>query len=97
MAPKPLQKPHPPLWVAARHPTTYDWALPLGCNIMSWALTRPFGEVVKYKPIGADPDGVKSARGMRVMQFMNWQSGNTTGKVNYSFPTYWQRSTFRNH
>jgi alkanesulfonate monooxygenase SsuD/methylene tetrahydromethanopterin reductase-like flavin-dependent oxidoreductase (luciferase family) len=47
--PKPLQKPHPPLWVAARHPTTYDWALPLGCNIMSWALTRPFGEVVKYK------------------------------------------------
>ena len=49
VAPKPLQKPHPPLWVAARHPTTYDWALPLGCNIMSWALTRPFGEVVKYK------------------------------------------------
>ena len=49
VAPKPLQKPHPPLWVAARHPTTYDWALPLGCNIMSWALTRPFSEVVKYK------------------------------------------------
>ena len=49
VAPKPLQKPHPPLWVAARHPTTYDWALPLGCNIMSWALTRPFSEVIKYK------------------------------------------------
>ncbi|MBM3523900.1 MAG: LLM class flavin-dependent oxidoreductase, partial [Alphaproteobacteria bacterium] len=49
VAPKPLQKPHPPLWVAARHPTTYNWALPLGCNIMSWALTRPFSEVQKYK------------------------------------------------
>jgi len=47
--PKPLQKPHPPLWVAARHPSTYDWALSHGCNIMSWALTRPFSEVEKYK------------------------------------------------
>ena len=47
--PKPLQKPHPPLWVAARHPSTYDWALGQGCNIMSWALTRPFNEVEKYK------------------------------------------------
>mgnify|MGYP005645355255 CR=1 FL=1 len=47
--PKPLQTPHPPLWVAARHPSTYDWALKHGCNIMSWALTRPFNEVEKYK------------------------------------------------
>ena len=47
--PKPLQKPHPPLWVAARHPSTYDWALSQGCNIMSWALTRPFSEVEKYR------------------------------------------------
>ena len=47
--PKPLQKPHPPLWIAARHPSTFDWALGQGCNIMSWALTRPFSEVEKYK------------------------------------------------
>ncbi|MBC6439296.1 MAG: LLM class flavin-dependent oxidoreductase [Rhodospirillales bacterium] len=47
--PKPLQTPHPPLWVAARHPSTCDWALREGCNIMSWALTRPFSEVEKYK------------------------------------------------
>ncbi len=46
--PKPVQKPHPPLWVAARDPGTYDWALSHGCNIMSWALTRPFDEVEKY-------------------------------------------------
>ena len=47
--PKPVQKPHPPIWVAARAPVTYDWAVANGCNIMSWALTRPFSEVEAYK------------------------------------------------
>jgi len=31
------------------------------------------GEVVKYKPIGADPDGAKAARGARVAQYLNWE------------------------
>lgn len=47
--PKPLQKPHPPIWVAARDPGTYDAAVKEGCHIMSWALTRPFSEVETYK------------------------------------------------
>jgi flavin-dependent trigonelline monooxygenase, oxygenase component len=47
--PKPLQKPHPPLWVAARSPHTYDIAVKNGCNILSWALSRPFSEVESYK------------------------------------------------
>ncbi len=46
--PKPVQQPHPPIWVAARDPGTYDWAIKNGCNIMSWALTRPFAEVESY-------------------------------------------------
>lgn len=46
--PKPVQRPHPPIWVAARDPGTYDWAVENGCNIMSWALTRPFAEVETY-------------------------------------------------
>ncbi|MEM7207419.1 MAG: LLM class flavin-dependent oxidoreductase [Pseudomonadota bacterium] len=46
--PKPLQDPHPPIWVAARAPITYDWAVQNECNIMSWALTRPFSEVETY-------------------------------------------------
>ncbi len=46
--PKPVQKPHPPLWVAARDPGTFDWAVGQGCNIMTWALTRPFQEVENY-------------------------------------------------
>jgi flavin-dependent trigonelline monooxygenase, oxygenase component len=47
--PKPLQKPHPPIWIAARAPVTYDFAVKNGCNILSWALSRPFSEVETYK------------------------------------------------
>jgi alkanesulfonate monooxygenase SsuD/methylene tetrahydromethanopterin reductase-like flavin-dependent oxidoreductase (luciferase family) len=47
--PKPLQKPHPPIWVAARSPITFDYAIKNECNIMSWPLTRPFAEAELYK------------------------------------------------
>jgi alkanesulfonate monooxygenase SsuD/methylene tetrahydromethanopterin reductase-like flavin-dependent oxidoreductase (luciferase family) len=47
--PKPLQKPHPPIWVAARAPITYDFAVKHGCNIMSWPLTRDMSEAALYK------------------------------------------------
>ncbi len=46
--PKPLQKPHPPIWVAARAPITYDFAVKHGFNIMSWPLTRPMAEAELY-------------------------------------------------
>ena len=48
-APKPLQQPHPPIWVAARSPITFDYAIKNDCNIMSWPLTRPFSEAELYK------------------------------------------------
>jgi len=47
--PKPIQKPHPPIWVAARSPITFDYAIKNKCNIMSWPLTRPFSEAELYK------------------------------------------------
>ena len=47
--PKPVQKPYPPIWVAARAPITFDYAVDNGCNIISWPLTRPFSEVELYK------------------------------------------------
>lgn len=43
--PKPLQHPHPPLWVAARDAGTFDWAIKNGANIMSTPLSRPASEV----------------------------------------------------
>ena len=47
--PKPIQNPHPPIWVAARAPITYDFAVEHECNIMSWPFTRPFSEAELYK------------------------------------------------
>ena len=45
--PKPLQA-EVPVWVAARAPITYDYAVKHGCNIMSWPLTREMSEAELY-------------------------------------------------
>jgi alkanesulfonate monooxygenase SsuD/methylene tetrahydromethanopterin reductase-like flavin-dependent oxidoreductase (luciferase family) len=47
--PKPLQQPHPPIWVAARAPVTFDMAVKMGLNIMTWPLTRDMSEAELYK------------------------------------------------
>lgn len=52
--PKPVQKPHPPIWAAARAPVTYDYAVEHECNIMAWPFTRPFDEVEAYAQRLAD-------------------------------------------
>lgn len=46
--PKPLQ-PKVPMWVAARSPITFDYAVANDCNVMSWPLTLPFSEAQKYR------------------------------------------------
>ena len=46
--PKPVQN-DVPMWVAARAPITFDYAVENKCNIMSWPLTRDFSEVEIYK------------------------------------------------
>jgi flavin-dependent trigonelline monooxygenase, oxygenase component len=43
--PKPVQKPHPPIWVAARDVATFDWAIKQGANIQATPLSRPNSEV----------------------------------------------------
>lgn len=43
--PKPLQQPHPPLWVAARDPGTYAWTVEHGLDVMATPLNNPDGEV----------------------------------------------------
>ena len=45
--PKPVQA-EVPVWVAARAPITYDYAVRHGCNIQSWPLTRDMGEAEAY-------------------------------------------------
>lgn len=44
--PKPLQKPHPPLWVAARGEKTFNWAIENDLGILSTPLQKPFEEVL---------------------------------------------------
>ena len=46
--PKPVQE-EMPLWVAARSPITFDYAVEQNCNIMSWPLTMPFSEAEAYR------------------------------------------------
>lgn len=46
--PKPVQD-EVPLWVAARSPITFDYAVEQNCNIMSWPLTMPFSEAEAYR------------------------------------------------
>ncbi len=46
--PKPLQE-NVPMWVAARSPATFDYAVANECDIMCWPLTLPFSEAEKYK------------------------------------------------
>ena len=47
--PKPVPQPHPPIWVAARSPITFDYAVANGCHVMSWPIARPFAEAELYK------------------------------------------------
>ena len=47
--PKPLQKPHPPIWVAARAPVSFEYAAAHGCHVMTWPLTRPMSEGETYR------------------------------------------------
>jgi alkanesulfonate monooxygenase SsuD/methylene tetrahydromethanopterin reductase-like flavin-dependent oxidoreductase (luciferase family) len=62
--PKPIQKPHPPIWIAARSPISFDYAVKQRCNVMSWPLTRPFAEAELYKSqlddaLAANPDAAR--------------------------------------
>ena len=38
-----------PVWVAARAPITFDYAVQNNCNIMSWPLTMPMSEAEAYR------------------------------------------------
>ncbi|WP_426128319.1 LLM class flavin-dependent oxidoreductase [Pararhizobium sp. PWRC1-1] len=66
--PKPLQQPHPPIWVAARDPGTFDWAISIGANILSTPLSAPAAEIQvladKFEKAVADHPEVQRPRFM---------------------------------
>lgn len=45
-SPRPLQKPYPPIWVAARDPDSHNFAVKNGCNVMVTPLMKGDEEVV---------------------------------------------------
>jgi len=61
--PKPLQTPHPPIWVAARSPDTIKWAIGNGYNLLSTPWREPFSRVeTLYRQVQALVAEVKPAR-----------------------------------
>lgn len=46
--PKPVQK-EVPMWVAARAPITFDYAVANRCNLMTWPLTKGMDEAQAYR------------------------------------------------
>ncbi|WP_250520683.1 MULTISPECIES: LLM class flavin-dependent oxidoreductase [unclassified Caballeronia] len=56
--PKPLQQPHPPIWIATRDPASFDWAVGIGANILSTPLSAPASEIAvlgeKFRKAVAD-------------------------------------------
>ena len=59
--PKPLQNPHPPLWVAARDMETHRFAAAAGCGVMATPLSKDDDEVAdlaaKFKQaVAENPD-----------------------------------------
>ena len=66
--PKPLQQPHPRIWVAARDPGTFDWAVGVGASILSTPLSAPAAEIAvlgeKFRKAVADHPEVPRPRFM---------------------------------
>ena len=67
--PKPLQA-EVPVWVAARAPITYDYAVKHGCNIQSWPLTRDMGEAQAYMDRMAEALAANPGKKRPVMAMM---------------------------
>ena len=49
-APKPLQQPNPPIWVAARDPNSHEFAVANGCNVQVTPLWQGDDEVLELRP-----------------------------------------------
>ena len=69
--PKPFQKPHPPLWVAALQPSTYEIAAKKGIGVMAFGSNAP--EIVEPH-IKAYREGIRKANPVGAVVNNKWQS-----------------------
>jgi alkanesulfonate monooxygenase SsuD/methylene tetrahydromethanopterin reductase-like flavin-dependent oxidoreductase (luciferase family) len=87
--PKPVQKPYPPIWVAARDASTFDWAIKQGADIQSTPLSRPNSEVEvlgkRFDEVLAANPGVKKPRFLMLRRTCVYESAkDAAGPVNAS-------------
>lgn len=100
--PKPVQKPHPPIWVAARDVSTFDWAIKQGAHILSTPLSRPNSEVEilgnrLQEALGANP-GVKKPRFLmlrRTCVFENVKDATVAVNASIDYGRYFE-NLFKN-
>lgn len=62
LIPKPVQRPHPPLWVAAASPETFAIAAETGQGVLGFASMAPeelYPAIQRYREIQANPDPSK--------------------------------------
>jgi alkanesulfonate monooxygenase SsuD/methylene tetrahydromethanopterin reductase-like flavin-dependent oxidoreductase (luciferase family) len=63
VVPKPLQRPHPPMWVACRSPDTTRWAIERGYNLLATPWREPFERVERlYRQFSRIADEVRPAK-----------------------------------
>ncbi len=79
--PKPLQKPHPPIWVAARSPITFDYAVQNECNIISWPIAQPVAEVELYRQRLEESRGKHPKQKKKTFAMMRHTALYTKGEV----------------
>jgi alkanesulfonate monooxygenase SsuD/methylene tetrahydromethanopterin reductase-like flavin-dependent oxidoreductase (luciferase family) len=62
--PRPLQRPHPPLWIGAMTPPTIEWAVRKGHNVTNWPFVRDMDVVADVARVFHETrEAVGAARG----------------------------------
>jgi len=64
MHPKPLQKPHPPLWMAATQPASWDVAADVGAGILAFGESNPLKTKARVEAYRARIAATKTASGV---------------------------------
>ena len=84
-APKPLQRPHPPIWIAAREPESHAFAAAHGCNAQVTPLWRDDAEVealmARFRAADAAHPPAEGGARRRIMLLRHTFVGATEAEV----------------
>ncbi|MBV9524162.1 MAG: LLM class flavin-dependent oxidoreductase [Alphaproteobacteria bacterium] len=92
-APKPLQSPYPPIWVAARDPNSHDFAVANGCHVQVTPLASGDGEVASLMErfnaaVGAHPE-MKRPQIMLLMHTFVAQSADDVTRLEQDLSAFY--------